>query len=260
MNFFAYRTAAERYSKYRPYFHPLVIEKINAYLHIQRPLDIAVDVGCGSGQSTMAMKEIADFVVGADISAEMLHFAEKKPGIRYVQASAEELAIEGNSCDLLTTSLAYHWFNQEWFLSEAHRILKDEAWLVIHNNGFSGQMKENSEFQPWVIEVYVNLYPTPPRNSVPLTPELAHMYGFNFAHQEEYQNEVRFSVEELSAYLTTQSNVISATEQGNEKVEDVYHWLVSQIEPFFHADQATFVFEGYIWYLKKACDNFALQQ
>ena len=252
MNFFAYRTAAERYAKYRPYFHPLVIEKVQAYLHLQRPLSFAVDVGCGSGQSTIALKQIADLVVGADISAEMLDFAERNPGIQYIQAAAEELAIRCNSSDLLTTSLAYHWFNQERFLSEAQRTLKDEAWLVIHNNGFSGQMKENLEFEQWVTRVYVNRYPTPPRNSIPLTQEIAHEYGFNFAYQEEYQNEVQFTVEELSAYLTTQSNVISATEQGNEKVEDVYLWLVAQIEPFFHADRATFVFDGYIWYLKKS--------
>src|SRR5688500_15922714 len=115
MNFFVYKTVAERYSQYRPYFHPLVIEKITAYLNIQKPLAFALDVGCGSGQSTIALKEIADLVVGADISAEMLDFAEKNSGIQYIQAAAEKLPLKGTSSDLLTTSMAYHWFDPDQF-------------------------------------------------------------------------------------------------------------------------------------------------
>lgn len=254
MNFFVYRTVAERYAKYRPYFHPLVIEKIRAYLDIQRPLNIALDVGCGPGQSTLALKEIADHVVGADISVEMLDFAGKNPGIEYIQTSAEALAIKDNSSDLLTTSLAYHWFNQERFLAEARRILKDEAWLVIYNNRFSAQMKENSKFKPWVTQVYAKQYPSPPRNSTPMTPEVAQQHGFRFAHQEEYQNEMQFTCEELSSYLITQSNVIAATEKGSENVEDIHLWLVTQTRPFFKSEKATFVFDGYIWYLQKESD------
>jgi ubiquinone/menaquinone biosynthesis C-methylase UbiE len=252
MNFFAYKTVAERYVQYRPHFHPLVIEKIRNYLGLKTPVNLALDVGCGTGQSTVALKEIANSVVGVDISTDMLQLAEKKPGIRYIQSAAEDLEIlDGNSFDLLTTSLAFHWFDQKRFFAEVRRLLKKKAWLVIYNNGFSGQMSGSTDFHLWIEQVYLNRYRTPPRNSIPLTPESAKEYGFEFAHQEDYENEVEFTVEELAAYLTTQSNVISATEQGNEKVEDVYRWLVNQIAPFFHSEKETFVFDGYIWYLQK---------
>jgi ubiquinone/menaquinone biosynthesis C-methylase UbiE len=251
MNFFVYRTVAERYAQYRPYFHPLVMDRIKAYLNLQRPVDVALDVGCGPGQSTTALKAIADLVVGADISAEMLDFVERQSGIQYIQSSAEVLAIKNSSAAILTTSLAYHWFHQERFLAEARRILQDAGWLIIYNNGFSGQMKENAAFEPWVTQVYVKRYPTPARNSVPMTSELAGRHGFRFAHQEDYQNEVELRAEELSAYLLTQSNVIAATEQGQEEVQDVYDWLMTQTRPFFKQERATFVFDGYIWYLQK---------
>jgi len=252
MNFFAYKTVAERYAQYRPYFHPLVIKKIKNYLGFKKSVNLALDVGCGTGQSTVALKKIASSVIGVDISTDMLRLAEEKPGIRYIQSAAESLEIlDSNSFDLLTTSLAFHWFDQKKFFAEAKRLLKEKAWLVIYNNGFSGQMRSNTDFQPWVEQVYVNRYTTPPRNSIPLTPESAKEYGFEFAHQEDYENDVQFTVEELSAYLTTQSNVILATEQGNEKGEDVYRWLVAQATPFFHAEKETFVFDGYIWFLQK---------
>lgn len=251
MNFFVYRSVAERYAKYRPYFHPLVIEKIKTHLNIQKPIGFALDVGCGSGQSTVALKEIAQFVIGIDVSAEMLDFAEGNSRIQYVQALAEEIAIKDEAADLITTSLAYHWFNQKRFFAEARRVLKNRAWLIISNNGFRGQMKKIPEFEQWVIQVYEKHYPTPSRNAVPMTHEIAQQHGFNFAYQEEYQNEVQFTVEELSAYLITQSNVIAATEQGNENVEDVYHWLITQTRPFFKSETVPFPFSGHIWYLQK---------
>jgi hypothetical protein len=43
---------------------------------------------------------------------------------------------------------------------------------------------------------------------------------------------------------------IAATEQGNEKVDGVYEWLVMQSKPFFRSEKAIF-FSGYIWYLPK---------
>lgn len=251
MNFFVYKSVAERYAKHRPYFHPRVIEKIKTYLNIQRPVGFAVDVGCGSGQSTVALKEIADLVVGMDNSAAMLDFAEKKSGIHYIRTAAEKLAIKSNSSDLLTTSMAYHWFDPDQFFAEARRVLKDGAWLIIFNNGFRGQMQQKPEFEQWVRQVYETHYPTPPRNATPMTPEFAQQHGFNFAYQEEYQNEVEFTVEELAAYLTTQSNVIAATEQGNENIEEVYDRLITQTRPFFQSEKVTFPFSGFIWYLQK---------
>jgi ubiquinone/menaquinone biosynthesis C-methylase UbiE len=252
MNFFVYKSVAERYAKYRPYFQPLVIEKIKAYLQLQQPVHFAVDVGCGSGHSTVALNKIASLVIGMDISAEMLDFAERTSDIHYIQGAAEKLAIKNNSADLLTTSMAYHWFEPELFFEEARRILKDGAWLVIFNNGFRGQMKENPEFEQWVLEVYDKHYPSPPRNAAPMTSEFAQQHGFHFPYQEDYQNEVEFTVEELAAYLITQSNVIAATEQGNEQVEDVYDWLIAQTRSFFKSGKVTFPFSGFIWYLQKA--------
>ncbi|HEX5807287.1 MAG TPA: class I SAM-dependent methyltransferase [Anaerolineales bacterium] len=251
MNFFVHKSVAERYAKHRPYFHPLVIERIKARLHLQSPVPLAVDVGCGAGQSTVALKDIAVRVVGMDLSLDMLQVAEKKPGIRYVRAVAERLAIQSNTADLLTTSLAYHWFDQEQFFTEVRRVLREEAWLVIYNNWIDGQLEREPAFEKWFTEVYEVRYPSPKRNSAPVTVEFAEQHGFRFVHWEEYQNEIPFSVQELAAYLITQSNVIAATGQGQENVEEVYNWLIAQIKPFFKSERVPFPFGGFIWYLQK---------
>jgi len=252
MNFFAHKTAAERYVQHRPYFHPLVIEKIRLHLELDAPVARALDVACGTGQSTIALKEIANSVTGVDISDEMLGLAKQSSGIEYRNASAEDLSVfENGSFDLITTSMAFHWFDHKRFLSEAHRILKTNGWLIPYTNGFYGQMKENEAFKKWVEDSYTKRYPAPPRNSTPLTEDLVGEFGFSTFHMERFQNDVLFTAEELSAYLTTQSNVIAAVEQGHETVEEVYRWLVSQTKQFFHADMATFAFGGIIWYMQK---------
>ena len=249
MNFFAYKSAAERYAQYRPYFHPLVIEKIKTYLNLSSPVSRSLDLGCGTGQSTIALKEISETVVGVDVSSEMLNLAKHEPGIEYLEERAENLSIlETKSFDLITSSMAYHWFDYKQFFPEVRRVLKNGGWLIIYTNGFYGQMKENELFEQWNRESYAKKYPSPPRNTIPLTIELAQEYGFSSFYSEDFQNDVEFTAEELCAYLTTQSNIIAVVEQGKETIKNVYKWLVSQTRPFFHSEKATFAFGGHIWY------------
>jgi SAM-dependent methyltransferase len=250
-NYFAYPSAAERYARSRPNFHPLVIERLRDYLAIQEKVALAGDVGCGTGQSSRALTALAQVVNGVDPSGDMLMSAEPHDDVLYTQAAAERLPFCDECFDLLTVSLAFHWFDRVRFCTEAFRLLKPGGWLVIYNNGFRGQMTENSAFQHWMHDVYIPRYPSPPRSDTPFTDADAYEFGFSFAARETYSNKISFSPETLAAYMTTQSNVIAAVEQGTEQLDDVFDWLMNESAPLFPADEATFMFGGYIWYLHK---------
>lgn len=56
MNPFVHATAAQRYAKARPYYHPAVMECVMAYLKLGMPVERALDVACGTGQSCRALK------------------------------------------------------------------------------------------------------------------------------------------------------------------------------------------------------------
>ena len=112
MNFFAHATAAERYAASRPYFHPVVIERIQTHLNLEQPIPRALDVACGTGQSSLALKEIATDITGIDVSSEMLEFAKQTLGIRFLESGAESLPFEDSSFELLTASNAFHWFDR----------------------------------------------------------------------------------------------------------------------------------------------------
>ncbi len=251
MNFFAHETAAQRYAKSRPYFHPLVMKKIKAYLALDAPVASALDVGCGTGQSTVALKMLARSVVGVDASASMIEAAPVMPGVSYVVAPAETIPLPDATFDLATVSLAFHWFDRAAFLCEAHRLLKPNGHLAIYNNGFYGTMRENPVFALWNEQVYLARYPSPPRHHAPLTDEDAATYSFRFLHRERYENDVSFTPATLAAYLTTQSNVIAHVEQGTETIEAVYAWLINEVTPFFKAPEGTFQFGGSFWLLAR---------
>jgi ubiquinone/menaquinone biosynthesis C-methylase UbiE len=253
VNFFASKSAAERYAKGRPYFHPQVIQRIKDYLSLTEPVRWALDVGCGTGLSTIALKQLATHIVGVDIAPEMIALAPADPQITYLVASAEQLPMLETSFNLMTLSSVFHWIRSEAFFAEARRVLLPDAWLVVYDNYFSGRMEENPAFQTWCTCVFLQRYPTPPRAPVAFDTEEAARKGFRLVGQERYQNVVTFSPEKLIDYLVTQTNVIAAVEGGRENLADVRHWLMQSITPLFeNREDAHFLFQGPIWFLQKA--------
>jgi SAM-dependent methyltransferase len=251
VNFFSPKSAAERYSKGRPYFHPIVIERIKKFLSLDEPLSRALDVGCGTGLSTVALKEIAREVVGVDAASEMIALADSGPRIEYMVASAEKLPFAENEFEMVTLSSAFHWLDKEKFLKEAARVLRPGGWLVVYDNYVSGQMEENQGFQTWYREDYLKKYPPPPRTWPAFTAEDSARANFHLLGKEHYQNSLSFSVGQMVDYLLSHSNVIAAVECGSQEIGDVRRWLTESIEPLFAGrKEGNFLFNGPIWYLQ----------
>jgi ubiquinone/menaquinone biosynthesis C-methylase UbiE len=252
MNYFSPKSAAQRYAKGRPYFHPLIVKRIREFLPIKERLFSALDVGCGTGLSTIALKEIAQNITGVDASEEMIALAPEEDGVRYFVAAAENLPFEQNEFDLLTVSQVFHWLDPSGFLEEANRVLRPNGWLIAYDNYFSGQMIENAEFHGWFKE-YLARYPVPPRGEISFTPENTDPYGFHLLKEERHENKIRFSLAALIDYLVTQSNVIALVEGGRENIEEARSWLTRVIEPMFgRGGEREFLFNAPISYLQRA--------
>lgn len=249
MNYFAHRSAAERYAKARPYFHPLVMEKIAARYPSRLPFDKALDVGCGTGNSTKALLAVANNVTGTDISDEMLAFAEPHPRIRYLNAPAEALPFANARFGLITTSMAFHWFDQGKFLAEARRVVRADGLLVIYGHGFTGEMAGNPKFAEWNSE-YLLRYPAPPRP--PAFVEVPANSGFIEKEPERFQHQLELSPRTLAEYLLTQSNVINRVERGEAGLESTMDWILTSVTPLFPGPAARFHFHGHIRYFEPA--------
>jgi len=211
-----------------------------------------LDVACGTGQSSRALAEIADYVDAVDMSPAMVAEAESHDRIRYCVASAEGLPFPNNSYDLATVGLAFHWFDQAEFLQEANRVLKADGWLVIYTSGFFGEMAEDSNFSDWAQNVYPERFPTPPRHNYNIDLDTVGLFGFTFHSTEKFTHDEKMQAEQLTRYLLTQTNVIAAVEGGTVPLDSAASWIQDEIEPFFNNKVRTMKFGGSISFLRRS--------
>ena len=92
-----------------------------------------LDMACGTGDVSIALKRRGLDVVGADISENMLALARKKaPGIDFRYGDASELPFADGSFDAVTIAFGIRNFDKRaQCIRELHRVLKDGGMLAI---------------------------------------------------------------------------------------------------------------------------------
>jgi ubiquinone/menaquinone biosynthesis C-methylase UbiE len=232
MNYFAPRTAAQRYAKGRPDVHSYAIHQLKDFLHLDEKLDRVLDIACGTGLSTKALLEIGKQVYGTDISPEMLDLAPEKDLIRYSLASAEDQPFADRYFDLITVSSGVHWFDIEKFLTEAGRLLKTQCYLALYENYFDSSLQNDDEFKEWGAHHYQR-FPSPPRNKFDWSDETTRPMGLQYVTEWRSSYSIPMTKQQFACYLTTQSNIIARVEAGATSFEEVDALLDRELDPYF---------------------------
>lgn len=243
-NPFATELAASIYARGRPDYSDRVTDIARRITGLTEAVPLAVDVGSGTGISTLALAPLAERVVGVEPSRAMLERAAAAPNVTYRIGSAEDLPVEDQSCDLIGVGSALHWFDQERFLAEASRVAKPSTWLVVHDHWFGGQMEGVDEFAEWARGVYLARYPSPPRDRSWRPP--ADLAEWKHIGWERYEHPIRFGPDDLANYLLTQSNLQVVIERGDQTPSELKGWLLDETVPFFESDSAVFEFGGFV--------------
>ncbi|XP_078685426.1 putative methyltransferase DDB_G0268948 [Branchiostoma floridae x Branchiostoma belcheri] len=128
---------AELYQKFRPTYGPELAEKIVKFVKEKKttPLDQAVDIGCGSGQSTVILAPHFQHVIGIDVSQSQVATAtgqNKLSNVQYRVGSAEHIPVPDSSVDLVTCGTSAHWFDFPKFHKEVDRVLKPHGCLAVY--------------------------------------------------------------------------------------------------------------------------------
>lgn len=117
--------ASLEYDRARPPYSPelaqWVLEQIGG-----SPVDLTLDVGCGTGRSTRWARSFSREVIGIDKSPNMLALAQRinvDPGMSFRLGSAEDLRVAEGALDLILSCGAFEWFNKPLFVSQARRAL-----------------------------------------------------------------------------------------------------------------------------------------
>ncbi|XP_023276083.1 probable S-adenosylmethionine-dependent methyltransferase CRG1 isoform X2 [Seriola lalandi dorsalis] len=126
---------AAAYLQYRLAPHELT-SRIMSFMEKKTPkqFNLAVDVGCGSGQGTTLLAPYFTKVVGTDVSPTQLEMALVRgfpANVSYKQCPAEELPFTSGEVDLVTAMTAAHWFDHQRFLQEADRVLRPGGCLAL---------------------------------------------------------------------------------------------------------------------------------
>ncbi len=213
----------------------------------------ALDVGCGTGQSTVALAEIADLVIGVDLSQEMLDHAQPRPNLRYQLGAAEQLVFDDGEFDLVSVGSALHWFDQSRFFAQCHRVLSATGLLAVYNDHFTTHMEGVTPFSLWMRTRFAKRYPAPVRGMRDMDEGKAVEAGLQVAHRSSFSHVVPFSHNELIAYLMTKSNTLAAIHGGKEAATAVSHWLSEELSPFLpRGATGSFIFKCNFWLLRKA--------
>ncbi|XP_059159776.1 putative methyltransferase DDB_G0268948 [Physella acuta] len=146
------KTFAKMYAAFRPSYPQEVYDKIMSY-HLERPgsppcdQQLAVDVCCGTGQSTLPLTKYFGKVTGVDISEDQVReMPTDVKNLKAVVSSAEDLYfLESGSVHLVTIATSLHWVNRDKFFDEARRVLKPGGTFVAYSYWFDQLANNEAE-------------------------------------------------------------------------------------------------------------------
>ncbi len=249
---FDYQRIAQGY-KERPFLHGQVIERFRRDV-TEQTFENGLDVGCGAGLSSKALKQICGHVTGTDISQEMIAVAREvckdSPGYDFFISSAEEIPPAKEKYDIVTAAGAIQWIDRGRFLKNLRNILRIGGYVFIYDFCISDKMRDNEMYSDWWYNAYLKEFPKPFRDESVWTADDVGQYQFWMIDQVQYEMEYQFDMRSFIQFMMIQSNVNARIEGEGRNTEDVRKWFEQSLEAVFHKEQKTAIFSGYSWYIR----------
>jgi len=105
--------------------------------HLGHRPQTVVDIGCGTGLSTLVWKDVADKVIGVEPSEDMIAQAtvnaEGIQNIEFVRAFSDNTGLDSGIADIVTCSQSFHWMEPESTLREIDRLLKSGGLFAAYD-------------------------------------------------------------------------------------------------------------------------------
>jgi ubiquinone/menaquinone biosynthesis C-methylase UbiE len=121
---------AKHYAAYRPPLHKIIIEKcINRDNQFQQGLDI----GCGTGQSAIALADYCSKVIGIEPSRDMLKMSIIHPKIEYKEYDKKKLAFPDSTFDVVTFAGSLFYAKSQELLDEVVRVCQDFSTIILYD-------------------------------------------------------------------------------------------------------------------------------
>ena len=121
---------ASHYATYRPPLHSIILKKVLAG---SSGFQNGLDIGCGTGYSTIALADYCSTVVGIDPSQSMLERSVEHPRVNYLKGLAENIPLQDHSVDIVTFAGSLFYVDLKKVSSEMKRICKKDAVIIPYD-------------------------------------------------------------------------------------------------------------------------------
>ena len=208
------QAVAEHYAAYRPPLHKIILGKL---IPSGQQFEAGLDIGCGTGYSSIALSNYCDHVTGIDPSSSMIDQAIQHPSISYLQGDENRLTeLRPESIDVVTFAGSLYYAKNDKLYHELQRLLRPRGQLLIY------------DFQVILDTALQQLDPAP--TSV----ESDYQYIVDLTDWKQFKSEVSqteqislpLSPEQLSHILLADSNIYSLI-AGKLGYEGLYPKVVS---------------------------------
>ncbi|MEQ8809040.1 MAG: class I SAM-dependent methyltransferase [Imperialibacter sp.] len=121
---------AVHYNAYRPPLHQLILAKC---LKSQSAYRNGLDIGSGTGQSSIALAGFCEKVTGVEPNKEMLMQAIDYPSVSYVHFDGKKLPFTDSSFDIITFAGSLFYARSQRMLNEVVRVCLTNAIVVAYD-------------------------------------------------------------------------------------------------------------------------------
>ena len=206
-----------------------MLEQRKRYLNNE--IEVIVDIGCGTGNSTEICTDYANKVIGIEPSEDMLKKAREKENskLTFFKGYGNNTGVESNIADIVICSQAFHWMEPDSTIKEVSRILKKGGiFAVIDADTFPvidlRIEKENSDIQD-IIEILDK------KQNLIIYPRSQHLRNMINSNQFQYCKEICFCNEVLYDRERFEKYVYSKGGMQNA-IKNNYEPVISKLEGF----------------------------
>ncbi|KAK3804335.1 hypothetical protein RRG08_000361 [Elysia crispata] len=157
---------SKAYAEHRPRYSDELFKTIADYCKETNPnLNLAVDIGCGPGMSTIGFAKYFKKVIGVDVSETQIACAPTDiPNCEFKVGYSDKLPfIKSGTVDLICSGESFNLMPQKETFAEADRVLKPGGSIAIF--GYDLPASDNPEINAVIQKMWVTMIPYWPKDS-----------------------------------------------------------------------------------------------
>jgi SAM-dependent methyltransferase len=239
---------AYAYAHARPPVHGHLVERMKRSLGLREPLARALDVGCGAGLSTIALRPLARSLVGLEPVRTMLtHRQAVARGVSFVCATAERMPFADHAFDVIAAGGSVNYMDRDRLLPEVARVLTPGGTFVVYDFSAGRRTKARSRLHEWFAEFEAR-YPPPAGYAFDVRALDYGRAGLRLDAYEEAEIAIAMSQETYLAYVLSETSVERAISQG-APIDGIRTWCKTTLRDVLGDASHEVLFASYIAYV-----------